>query len=491
MSDANEYLERVPSGVKGLDEVLKGGFVKGGLYIVEGAPGTGKTILGNQICFNQIKSGRTVLYVTLIAETVARMLLNLRGINFFNESAIGTGIFYISGFTALKNEGLTGLLHLLRREVDTRHASIVVLDGFASASDSANSPEELKIFVQQLQTQADAADSTVFLLTNPIESRPSSEETMVDGIISLGSSLQASSSLRELHVRKFRGSAYLEGVHNYKIGPDGIITYPRMETRLTHSPMDNGDLERITSGIPRLDSMLGGGLPRRSMTMLVGPSGTGKTTVGLQFLSRASSAEPGLFFGFYETPARIRSKARMFPSFGPALDAGNVEILWQPPTEWLLDELADRLVQAVKRKKVRRLFIDGLAGFKRALRSREIDPFFAALAEELRGEGVTTICAAEVPEIIGPTMTTPLAGMSDVTDNHIILRFIEAGASLYRIVSLLKVRDSSFDSGLREFSITGAGIEIAQDSRGAGLILSSLGTRGRESEITVEEKKTS
>lgn len=350
---------------------------------------------------------------------------------------------------------------------------------------------QLKIFVQQLQTQADAADSTVFLLTNPIESRPSSEETMVDGIISLGSSLQASSSLRELHVRKFRGSAYLEGVHNYKIGPDGIITYPRMETRLTHSPMDNGDLERITSGIPRLDSMLGGGLPRRSMTMLVGPSGTGKTTVGLQFLSRASSAEPGLFFGFYETPARIRSKARMFPSFGPALDAGNVEILWQPPTEWLLDELADRLVQAVKRKKVRRLFIDGLAGFKRALRSREIDPFFAALAEELRGEGVTTICAAEVPEIIGPTMTTPLAGMSDVTDNHIILRFIEAGASLYRIVSLLKVRDSSFDSGLREFSITGAGIEIAQDSRGAGLILSSLGTRGRESEITVEEKKTS
>jgi circadian clock protein KaiC len=255
--------------------------------------------------------------------------------------------------------------------------------------------------------------------------------------------------------------------------------------------MDNGDVERITSGISRLDAMLGGGLPRRSMTMLVGPSGTGKTTVGLQFLSQATTAEPGLFFGFYETPARIRSKARMFPSFGPALDAGNVEIVWQPPTEWLLDELADRLVQAVKRKRVRRLFIDGLAGFKKAVSTREIDPFFAALAEELRGEGVTTLCAAEVPEIIGPTMTTPLAGMSDVTDNHIILRFIETDASLYRIVSLLKVRDSSFDSGLRQFSITGEGIEIADDSRSAGLILSShWSSRTREPEITVGERKT-
>lgn len=485
MSDTSDKLERVPSGVKGLDEVLDGGFIKGGLYIVEGAPGTGKTVLGNQICFNQVKSGKTVLYVTLIAETVARMMLNLREMKFFNENAIGTGIFYISGFTALKNEGLSGLLHLLRREVAARHAAILVLDGFASASDSATSPEELKVFVQQLQVQADAADSTVFLLANPVEARPSSEETMVDGIISLGSSLQGSSSLREFHIRKLRGSSYMEGIHNYKIDQDGILIYPRMETRVRHAATDNGDVDRITSGIPRLDVMLGEGLPRRSMTMLVGPSGTGKTTLGLQFLSQSSSAEPGLYFGFYETPARIRSKARMFPSFGQALDVGSVEILWQPPTEWLLDELGDRLLQAVRQKKARRLFMDGLGGFRKALRSRQIEPFFAALVEELRGEGVTTICTAEVAEIIGPTMAT---GLSDITDNHIILRFIEAGASLYRIVSILKVRDSSFDSGLRQFSITEAGIEIAEDSSGAGLVLSSLTARARQPEIAVSQK---
>jgi len=488
MSNTSVYKERVPSAVKGLDEVLQGGFIKGGLYIVEGAPGTGKTILGNQICFNQIRSGKTVLYVTLIAETVARMLLNLGDMNFFDERAVGTGIFYISGFTALKNEGLTGLLHLLRHEVAARHASIVLLDGFATAAEFANSPKDLKMFVQQLQTQADAADSTVFLLTNPVESRPSSEETMVDGIISLSSSLQRSTSLRELHVRKFRGGSHLEGVHNYKIADDGIIIFPRTETLVRGSATDDGDIQRIASGIPRLDGMLGGGIPNRSMTMLVGPSGTGKTAVGLQFLSCASKAEPGLFFGFYETPARIRSRARMFPALGRALQGETVEILWQPPTEWLLDELADRLLLAVKRRRVRRLFIDGLAGFKKALRDREIEPFFAALAEELRGLGVTTICSAEVVEIIGPTMTTPLAGMSDVTDNHIILRFIEAGAIVHRLISILKVRDGSFDPGLRQFSISAEGIQIAEDSHGAELILSSLGTRARQVELTVSQK---
>jgi circadian clock protein KaiC len=159
-----------------------------------------------------------------------------------------------------------------------------------------------------------------------------------------------------------------------------------MEMRCRQFPADNGDVQRIASGIPRLDTMLAGGLPRRSMTMLVGPSGTGKTTFGTQFLSLSTSDEPGLLFGFYETPARIRTKAKNSPPFAQTLNAGNIEILWQAPTEHLLDELADRLIQAVKRKKVRRLVIDGLAGFKKALRSRPIEPFFAALVEELRGE---------------------------------------------------------------------------------------------------------
>jgi circadian clock protein KaiC len=484
---ATAHMERISSGVTGLDLVLQGGFVKGGLYIVEGAPGTGKTILGNQLCFHHAKAGNSVLYVTLIAETVGRMLLNLRSMHFFDERLVAAGIFYISAFN-LKNEGLTGLLHLMRREVAARRAAVLMIDGFASASDSAHSPEELKVFVQQLQTQADAADCTVFLLTNPVESRPSSEATMVDGILTLGSTLRDYSDLRELHVRKFRGSSYLEGIHNYHIGENGVTVYPRMETLVRHLPADDGHVRRITSGIPRLDAMIDGGIPERTMTMLVGPSGTGKTTAGLQFLAQATADEPGLLFGFYETPARIRTKAQMFAPFVDALDAGHIEIVWQPPSEWMLDELALRLLDEVRRRRVRRLLLDGLAGFKKALRSRPMEPFFAALVEELCSLGVTSICTAEAAEIIGPTITAPLGGLSDVTDNHILLRFVEAGARLYRILSILKVRDSGFDSNLREFSITNTGIEIAADSGSAELVFSSI-YRARPSELTVSENK--
>jgi circadian clock protein KaiC len=472
MSSDVRPLTRVRSGVKGLDDILSGGFFGGGLYIVEGAPGVGKTILGNQICFNQAAAGSKVLYVTLIAETVGRMLLNIRGLKFFDEAVVGSGIFYVSGYNALKKDGLSGLLHLLRREVSGRKATTLIVDGFASTSDHSQSREELKLFVQQLQTQADASDCTVFLLTNPAEQKPSSEETMVDGIINLSTTVHEWRSARELCVRKFRGSGYLQGVHSYDITEEGITVYPRIETLISPVTTLNGETKRVLSGNPRLDAMLGGGFPARSATMVIGPSGTGKTSLGLQFLSQSNAAEPGLLFGFYETPARIRAKARAIcPALLQQLDAGHVQILWQAPTDQFLDELADRMLRDIKKRKVKRLLIDGLGGFKRALRSRPIEPFFSSLVHELRAQGVTSVCTAEVMEIVGPTITVPLQGLSDITDNHILLRFVESGASLYRLLSILKVRDSAFDSDLRELRFGVSGFELAENSASVKSIL--------------------
>jgi circadian clock protein KaiC len=476
----NPQLTRMPSGVKGLDEILRGGFFGGGLYIIEGPPGVGKTILGNQICFNQAAAGSKVLYVTLIAETVGRMLLNIKSLSFFKEDWIGDGIVYVSGFSALKEKGLNGLLHLLRKEVAARKATTLVVDGFASASDHSRSNEELKLFVQQLQTQADAADCTVFLLTNPTEHTPSSEETMVDGIINLRTTIHEWRSARELCVRKLRGSNYLQGVHAYDISEDGVTVYPRLETLVSSNIDVNGDVQRLSSGNSRLDQMLGGGLPARSATMLIGPSGTGKTTLGLQFLSLSSDDEPGLILGFYETPARIYSKAKAIcPIITEQIDAGHLQILWQAPTDQFIDELADRMLREIKRRRVTRLLIDGLGGFKKALRSRPIEPFFSALVHELRAHGVTTICTAEVMEIVGPTITIPLQGLSDVTDNHIVLRFVESGASLYRLMSILKVRDSAFDSDLRELRFSAGGIELAESSASVKAILPLLSPKAQ------------
>jgi 5-methyltetrahydrofolate--homocysteine methyltransferase len=147
--------------------------------------------------------------------------------------------------------------------------------------------------------------------------------------------------------------------------------------------------------------------------------------------------------------------------------------LRQEPAPLLVGER----VNAQGSRKVKRLLIDGLGGFKKALRSRPIEGFFSALVRELRSQGVTTLCTAEVMEIVGPTITVPLQGLSDVTDNHILLRFVESGANLYRIVSILKVRDSAFDSGLRELKFSSSGLEPAADSISVRSILPRMAAK--------------
>jgi circadian clock protein KaiC len=466
-------LERLPSGINGLDQILCGGFLKGGLYIIEGEPGAGKTVFGNQLAFNHAKTGSSGLYITLIAETVGRMLLNLRDMTFYDERLVGSGVTYLSAFSTLKQNGLSGVLNLLRREVSARRASLLLIDGFATVADVAASQEDLKFFIQQLQTQADAAECTVFLMANPNLHQPSAEETMVEGIISFGSQFHEWRAARELAVRKFRGSPYLQGVHSYEISNRGITVYPRLESIVADQTDSDGRV-RVPSGIHRLDEMMSGGFSTGSITMVIGPSGTGKTTLGLNFLAGASGEEPGLLFGFYESPARVRAKAsQICPALVKALDSGAVEIMWQAPAEHVLDALATRLLDEVRRRHVRRLLIDGLLGFDKALHLRPIEPFFSALVRELRNNGVTTICTAEAPEIIGPTITTRLSGLSDVTDNHILLRFVEVGASLHRMLSILKLRDSEFDHRVRLFSIGPNGIELDLNPRSADALLSN------------------
>lgn len=464
-------IARLPSGIEGLDQILRGGFLKGGLYIIEGEPGAGKTVFGNQLAFNHAKTGSSGLYVTLIAETVGRMLFNLRDMAFYDEKLVGSAITYLSAFSTLKQNGLTGVLNLLRREVNARQASFLLIDGFATVADVAISQEELKFFIQQLQTQADAAECTVFLMANPNLHQPSAEETMVEGIITLGSRFHEWRTARELSVRKFRGSPYLQGVHSYDISNRGVTVYPRLESIVADQTDSDGTV-RVSSGIHRLDEMMSGGFSTGSMTMVIGPSGTGKTTLGLNFLALSSAEEPGLLFGFYESPARVRAKAtQICPALMGALDSGALEIMWQAPAEHVLDALADRLLKEVRRRNIRRLLIDGLLGFDKALHLRPIEPFFSALVRELRNAGVTTICTAEAPEIIGPTITTRLSGLSDVTDNHILLRFVETGATLHRLLSILKLRDSEFDHRVRLFSIGSTGIDLDSNPRSAPTLL--------------------
>ena len=461
-SPSKTEIGRLPSGIRGLDTVLDGGFLRGGLYIIQGTPGTGKTTLANQICFHHIATGARALYTTLLAEYHVRMMQHMGGMSFFDASKIPDQLSYLNGFGTLREAGYRGLRDLVRREIASHQATVLILDGFATAQRSSPDEQDFNEFVHELQGIAMATDCTMFLLSSAERVKETPEYTIVDGIVELSDQLVGWSSESTLQVVKLRGTNYLRGRHAFRITRDGLVVYPRIEALLARSTRpDQGAVRIVPSGVDQLDIMLGGGLPTASTTMVVGPSGAGKTTLGLQFLSRCSESEPGLLLGFYETPARLRSKAREIgPPLADLFDSGAVEVLWQPPTEGLLDAYGDRLLEAVRRRNVRRLLIDGLGAFQTAtVKSLRMRQYLTALMNELRVLQVTTLYTLEVSDVIGPYVHTPVDD-SILTDNLILMRYVERNARLRRFISILKVRNGDFDTSLHEYRTTAQGLQI-------------------------------
>ena len=481
-SSAIPVFSRVASGIAGLDTVLLGGVFEGGIYIVQGPPGAGKTILTSQICCHHAAEGGVALFATLLTENHSRLIFNLRTLSFFDETLIPGKLSYISGFAELRDAGLRGVVDLLRREIQRRRCTLLVLDGLVTAQASAESDQEFREFVHNLQEIALGTRCTMFLTTSPGGDSP--ERTMVDGLIVLRESVGSSQTDSLLQVTKFRGSAFLRGPHSYQITSDGVLVHPRIEALLLAYPSRAGNREpgRTPAGNEQLDLLLGGGVPVASTTMIMGPSGIGKTTLGLQFLSKSYAAEPGLMFSFYETPARLRAKAdNICPALSPLLASGVVEVLWQNPLSDVIDAYAGRLLETVRRRKVKRLFIDGLTGFKSAaFDPSRIGHFFVALANELRVLGVTTFYSLEVPDILGPAIRAPIDDLSSLAENLILLRYIELRSQLYRLISVMKVRDSDFDPSLREFTIENEGLAIRDTPATAEAILSSLASNGEQ-----------
>lgn len=163
----------------------------------------------------------------------------------------------------------------------------------------------------------------------------------------------------------------------------------------------------------------------------------------------------------------------MRPPLRELMASGVVELIWHTPTGDLLDAYGQQLLEAVDRRKVKRLFIDGLTAFQSgAIDPARIGNFFAALANELRVRGVTTVYSLEVPDVLGSATNLPVDDASSLAENMILLRFVEQRSRIHRLISVLKVRDSDFDPALHRFTLTRTGMEIEASPHGAEEILS-------------------
>jgi circadian clock protein KaiC len=427
MTIESSAMERFPTGISGLDSITRGGLLACGVYIVQGTPGSGKTILANEICYRHVGGGGRAIYITLLAEAHSRMLQHLRSMSFFDESVIPDKLYYVSAFRMLEDEGLKGLLEVLRREIRSQKATLLVLDGLVAAEESAPTSRDFKKFIHELQSQAVANGCTVLLLTSGLGEMVRAEHTMVDGLIELSDEQVDVRTHRTLTVRKFRGSGALRGKHSFRITEEGIRLFPRIEAAFDKPSKDPDGLgEKLSSGSPSLDRMLFGGISASAVTGIVGPTGAGKTMLSLQYLAQSSAKEPGLMFTLYETPARLIEKSRAFGhDISRLVGKGHLDIQWHPQSEQLLDELGHRLLRAVADRGVKRLVIDGLGGFvESVIQPERLGRFFACLANELRAQRVATILTIESSDIMGPAVRMPVAGLSAIIENLIFLRFV-------------------------------------------------------------------
>ena len=465
-------LPRFESGLPELDAILGGGLAEGASYVVQGSPGTGKTILANQICFAQAAQGRKSLYLTLMSESFSQMFAFLGSLDFFDLTRVPEYIYYASAYPTLRDEGIDALIHLIVQEIRERRPSLLVFDGFLAIGeflDPERRDNEFRRFLNELGALAAQNRITILLLTNSDRGPSSPEYTMIDGWIELLDDLSPHQPRRELVVHKHRGSPILRGRHEYRIASPGLVVYPRIDgdaparepAALSAARSHSRSPARLTTGIAGLDAMLGGGIPAGTTTAVVGPTGSGKTTVGLHFLAAATPAEPALFVGFFESAARLTAKAAGIGlDLEPMVEAGTVRILRIPPVGPLIDEIGWRIVEAVEASGARRVVIDGLAETCRSLADEaRLRCFLDALDDRLVGLGASVVHTREVPDLLFPT-SLATGQFFAVVDNTLLLHYALSGYAVERRATLLKVRDSDFDHHGRAFRITGNGLVL-------------------------------
>jgi circadian clock protein KaiC len=451
--------------VHGLDQILGGGLFKGGIYVVTGNPGSGKTTCGNQMSFRYAADGGQAVYVTLLSETHARMLFQIQTMSFYDPAAVGARVIYLNGFSVIEAEGLEGLLKMVRQAVRDHRAGLLVLDGMVTAGTLARTGIDYKKFINELQTWVGVVGCTVLFLTS-VGTEPivQPENSMVDGIFDLASGRWNLQATRHLSVAKFRGSAFHEGAHPYLITGDGVVVYPRIEGGRGPRPSLDGQPPRLSTGDRQLDRVVGGGLRRGSSTLLLGPPGSGKTTAGLQFLGAGVKAdEPAVYFGFVEPPADILARGdELRIDLRGAAERQTLAVLWNSPTESLADKLGHQLLDAARRIGARRVFIDGLYGFRSSAAPERLGGFVDAISHQLESAGATTLLSDEIAELPTPVADSLTSSVSAFTDNILILQNLNTGLETARLLTVLKTRQSRHDPRCQRYQLDGGGLRVLE-----------------------------
>ncbi len=474
MNQSNRVkIHKLPSGIPGLDEILGGGIPEFSFNIIAGAPGCGKTTLAHQVIFENATQERPALYFTVLGEPALKMLRYQQQYTFFDPAKLNHSVRFVNLTQELIDHGLKGVLDEISKQVQASDAGIVVVDSFRTVLRSEQHGDvkmDVQNFVQQLALLLTSWEATSFLigeyseaelLDNPIF-------TVCDGLFWLYQQVERNSVVRKLQVMKLRGQMSVPGMHTFRITDAGLQAFSRT-LGLTGKKTKAPDRKRLSTGVPSLDEMMGGGIPEGDSVLIAGSSGTGKSLLATQFIAAGLRlSEPGIVAVFEERPEEYAERASVFGlDLQSSVQDGLLEIIYLRPLDLSVDEMMQELIDAIHRTGAKRLVLDSLAGFEMALAPGFRADFRESLYRmifALTGVGITVLSTLEMEETFDKLAFSSYL-ISFLTDDIIRMRYVEIDGQLRKIMMVLKMRGGAHSRNIREYEITSDGIVIGERLR--------------------------
>jgi circadian clock protein KaiC len=463
-------LQRCATGIPGLDNILKGGLIPHRLYLVDGDPGAGKTTLALQYLLEGVRKGEKCLYITL-SETREELIAGaashgwvLDGIEIvelIGEDAELPGE-HVTMYHPAEVE-LTETTKRILTAVEQTNPTRTVFDSLSELRLLAQSSLRYRRQILALKQFFIGRQNTVIMLDDrTTEGSDIQLQSIAHGVISLEQLAPVfGSERRRLRVIKFRGASYRGGFHDFTIRPGGLEVFPRLVAAEHVEPFRN---DRIKSGITALDALLGGGPDRGTSTLLIGPAGSGKSTIAVQYaVAAASRGEHSVIFAFDESIATLEARCEAIGiQFKQGTEAGQVKVQQIDPAEISPGEFTTVVRESVERNKARVVVIDSLNGYINAMPEEQfLTTQLHELLTYLGRQGVTTLMVVAQHGLVGDQMRAPV-DTSYLADSVVMLRYFEYRGKVKKAISVVKKRSGAHEESIRELWFDSKGIHLSE-----------------------------
>ncbi|XYI02267.1 ATPase domain-containing protein [Sorangium sp. So ce1128] len=460
---------RLKTGISRFDDLLGEGISRGSSLLIAGVAGTGKTVLSLEFIYRGAKAGERGIFFSF-EESESRLLATARGLGWDLDAEIERGMVEIV-FIPQPNIMVEGHLLMMSERIVGMKARRVAVDSISVFLHKVKDPQIDREKIFQLASVVHNAQAVGFFATdipygaNQI-SRLGVEETVVDGVVLLSSTEEGLERERYVEIYKLRNTAHLKGRHSVIIGPGGIMVYPRYsaEAAFAEPPMPLETARRLPSGVPGLDELLGGGLLERSVTLLSGSAGIGKSTLSLQFILEGfKRGEPGLYVTLEEGPAQIiRGAGALGLPLREATEQGLVEVIYLPRERVRPSQLLSLLTDRIRTQKARRFVLDSVSQLEtEGIPEAELRQLLYALVTRFKALDVTSLLTLESSTMYSSESVTDRR-FSPVADNLVVLRYTPLPGEIRPTLVVVKTRGSEHDFGAYYFTVGKGGARIGE-----------------------------